>query len=84
MVNSFGVSGAAAVEARRGDFGTLADGRKVESVELANARGMSVRILALGGVIQQLLVPVEEKRGVVGRRPAWSTHQSKKYVARAG
>jgi aldose 1-epimerase len=49
------VTGAA--EARRGDFGSLADGRKVESVELANSRGMSVRILALGGAIQQLLVP---------------------------
>lgn len=44
-------------EARCGEFGTLADGRTVESVELANARGMSVRILALGGVVQQLLVP---------------------------
>lgn len=57
VVNSFGASVAGAADARRGDFGTLADGRKVESVELANARGMSVRILALGGVIQQLLVP---------------------------
>lgn len=57
MVNSFCASVAGAAEARRGDFGTLADGRKVDSVELANARGMSVRILALGGVIQQLLVP---------------------------
>jgi aldose 1-epimerase len=57
VVNSLGVSVAGAVEARRGEFGTLADGRKVESVELANAKGMSVRILALGGVIQQLQVP---------------------------
>ncbi|MDY6947215.1 MAG: aldose epimerase family protein [Pseudomonadota bacterium] len=57
MVNSLGASVAGAAKARRGEFGTLADGRKVESVELANARGMSVRILALGGVIQQLLVP---------------------------
>ncbi|HEY0686788.1 MAG TPA: aldose epimerase family protein [Steroidobacter sp.] len=51
-----GVVGAAgAVDARRGEFGTLADGRKVESAELTNSRGMSVRILALGGVIQQLM-----------------------------
>ena len=57
MVNSVDLSAAQAVAARRGEFGTLADGRTVESVELANARGMSVRILALGGVIQQLLVP---------------------------
>jgi aldose 1-epimerase len=54
---SMGVSVAGAAEARRGEFGTLSDGRAVESVELTNARGMSVRILALGGVIQQLLVP---------------------------
>lgn len=53
-----GVIGTAgAAEARRGEFGTLADGRKVETAELTNAQGMSVRILALGGVIQQLMVP---------------------------
>ncbi len=57
VLNSVGASVAGAVEARRGEFGKLADGRQVESVELANAKGMSVRILALGGVIQQLLVP---------------------------
>lgn len=57
VVNSLGASVAGAVEARRGEFGTLADGRKVESVELANAKGMSVRILALGGVIQELKAP---------------------------
>ena len=57
MISSFGASSARAAEARRGEFGKLADGRTVESVELANARGMSLRILALGGVIQQLLVP---------------------------
>lgn len=55
MINRVGASGAA--NARRAEFGTLADGRRVESVELVNANGMSVRILALGGVVQQLLVP---------------------------
>lgn len=57
MANSSNASVTGQVDARRGEFGTLADGRKVECVELANARGMSVRILALGGVVQQLLVP---------------------------
>ncbi|MBL8267931.1 aldose epimerase family protein [Steroidobacter sp.] len=41
----------------RAEFGALADGRAVESVELANAHGMVVRILTLGGAIQQLLAP---------------------------
>lgn len=50
-------SAAGAVEARRGEFGTLSDGAKVESVELANAKGVSLRILTLGATIQQLLVP---------------------------
>lgn len=57
MLNSFAASASGTVEARRGDFGTLADGRNVESVELANAKGMSVRILTLGATVQQLLVP---------------------------
>ncbi|HEY0940409.1 MAG TPA: aldose epimerase family protein [Steroidobacter sp.] len=62
MVNSFNASVTGEVAARRGELETLADGRKVECVELANARGMSVRILALGGVIQQLLVPDRDGR----------------------
>lgn len=60
MLNSIGVAGAA--EARRGDFGALADGTRIESVELANGKGMSVRIIALGAAIQQLMVPDREGR----------------------
>ena len=56
MLNSVG-SVAGAAEARRGEFGALSDGTKVESVELANANGVSLRILTLGASIQQLLVP---------------------------
>ena len=65
MLDSLGVAGAKPVEARKGEFGALsaaAGGHKVESAELANGRGMSVRILALGACIQQLLVPDREGR----------------------
>jgi aldose 1-epimerase len=55
MLNSIGVAGAA--EARRGEFGALADGTKIESVELVNGKGMSVRIITLGAAIQQLMAP---------------------------
>lgn len=55
MLNSIGVAGAA--EARRGEFGALADGTKIESVELANGKGVSARIITLGAAIQQLVVP---------------------------
>ena len=55
MLNNVGVAGAA--EARRGEFGALADGTRIESVELTNGKGMSVRIITLGAAIQQLLVP---------------------------
>jgi aldose 1-epimerase len=58
VLNGIGLSGAAAAaEARRSDFGALTGGAKVEAVELSNSQGMSVRILALGASIQQLLVP---------------------------
>lgn len=56
VLNSVGTA-AGAAEARRGDFGALSDGTQVESVELANAKGVSLRILTLGATIQQLLVP---------------------------
>lgn len=56
MLNSIGAT-AGAVEARRGEFGALADGTRIESVELANAKGMSVRIMTLGAAVQQLIVP---------------------------
>ena len=60
MLNSIGVAGA--VEARRTEFGALTDGTKIESVELANGKGMSVRIITLGAAIQQLMVPDHEGR----------------------
>jgi aldose 1-epimerase len=57
VLNGFAASVAGAAEARRAVFETWSDGTKVESVDLTNARGMSVRILTLGASIQQLLVP---------------------------
>ena len=63
VLNSMGLSAAATVvEARRDEFGALSDGSKVESVELANRQGMSLRILTLGASIQQLSVPDREGR----------------------
>jgi aldose 1-epimerase len=38
-------------------FGTLADGREVVRYTLRNARGMTVRILSLGGIITEISVP---------------------------
>ncbi|HEX8527846.1 aldose epimerase family protein [Allosphingosinicella sp.] len=43
-------------------FGTLPDGRIVDSVTLTNDRGMTVRIVAFGAAIQALTVPDREGR----------------------
>jgi aldose 1-epimerase len=51
------VQTAIGAEAKRIVFGTLSDGRKVEAVELSNAKGMSARIITLGATIQALSVP---------------------------
>jgi aldose 1-epimerase len=44
-------------DAKRGEFGKLADGTRIESVELTNARGVSARIITLGAAVQALSVP---------------------------
>lgn len=62
MLNGIGVAGAA--EARRGEFGALTDGTRIESVELANGKGVSVRIITLAAAIQQLTVPDRQGRAV--------------------
>src|SRR5690606_36709498 len=41
----------AAVEAEHMEFGVLADGTPVPAVELSNANGVTVRIIALGAAI---------------------------------
>lgn len=56
--------GAAAADARRETFGALADGTRIEAVNLSNSRGMSVRIMTLGASIQSLNVP--DRHGSTG------------------
>lgn len=41
----------------RSEFGTLPDGRSVDAYALANAAGMSVRVLTYGGIVAQIAVP---------------------------
>lgn len=46
----------------RTEFGRLADGRAVEALTLANARGMQVTLLSYGAGIQSVLVPDRDGR----------------------
>jgi aldose 1-epimerase len=46
-----------AANAQRAPFGALADGTAIESVQLSNAAGVSVRIMTLGATVQSLNVP---------------------------
>jgi aldose 1-epimerase len=46
-----------AAEAQAGDFGALADGTRIEAVELTNRHGVSARIMTLGATLQALSVP---------------------------
>lgn len=52
-----------ASEATRAPFGATDDGKPVEAITLTNGRGMQVRVLAWGALIQQLSVP--DRRGHV-------------------
>jgi aldose 1-epimerase len=52
-----GSSAASAATATRGDFGTLKDGTKIESVTLTNGKGMTARVMTLGASLQSLDVP---------------------------
>jgi aldose 1-epimerase len=49
-------------EAKRSEFGRLADGRAVEAVTLANSRGMSATLISLGAAVQAVLVPDRDGR----------------------
>ena len=53
---------AVGAEAKRVTFGVLNDGRRVEAVELSNAKGMSARIIAIGATLQALSVPDRQGR----------------------
>ena len=50
-------SGAAAVEATRSTFGTLADGRSVAAVTLSNTAGVSATVIAWGATLQAVVMP---------------------------
>jgi aldose 1-epimerase len=62
-----------AADAKRTAFGTLRDGRKIESVELTNANGFSARVITLGASLQALSVPDKQGKAadiVLGYRTA--------------
>jgi aldose 1-epimerase len=48
---------AGAAQARRASFGALADGSRIESVELTSRTGVRARIITLGARIQSLYTP---------------------------
>ena len=52
---------AGAAQARRGSFGALADGTRIDSVDLTSRSGIRVRIITLGARIQSLYTP--DRRG---------------------
>ncbi|RDE07331.1 aldose epimerase family protein [Sphingomonas aracearum] len=54
---SVAAGSAEAATARRGTFGTLADGRPVASITLSNGRGVSATVLAYGAALQSVILP---------------------------
>jgi len=54
---------ALAASATRSDFGQLADGTRIESVELSNGNGLSARVITLGATLQSLVVPGRDGTG---------------------
>ena len=48
---------AQAAEVTRGHFGELADGTRIEAIELSNGNGVTARIITLGATLQSLSVP---------------------------
>ena len=46
-----------AASIHRAAFGTTADGRPVEAITLANSRGMRVRVISWGAILQSVEVP---------------------------
>ncbi|EQD31586.1 Aldose 1-epimerase, partial [mine drainage metagenome] len=51
-------------QAQRGVFGTLANGKRIDSVELTSAAGIRVRIITLGARIQSIYTP--DRKGKLG------------------
>jgi aldose 1-epimerase len=57
-LSTFAAAAAAgAAQARRGAFGALADGTRIEAVSLTSRAGVRVRIITLGARIQSLYTP---------------------------
>lgn len=48
---------ALAADASRAPYGVTKDGQSIDAITLKNARGMSVRILTYGGIINELIAP---------------------------
>jgi aldose 1-epimerase len=59
-----GPAHALGAQARRGVFGTLANGTRIESVELTSRAGIRVRIITLGARIQSIDTP--DRHGKLG------------------
>ncbi|MFC5746169.1 aldose epimerase family protein [Actinomadura rugatobispora] len=57
-----GPAGFGRPEIGREPFGSLADGTKIERYTLSNGRGMRVRVLTYGGIVQSLEVPDRKGR----------------------
>lgn len=55
--------GGLAAEAQRDSFGALANGTRIEAVQLTNHSGISVRIITLGAAIQSLVTPDNKAKG---------------------
>jgi aldose 1-epimerase len=49
-------------EAKRSEFGRLADGRSVVAVTIVNSRGMSATLISFGAAVQSVLVPDRDGR----------------------
>lgn len=62
VVAGLAASPALAAETRRAPYGVTAGGAPVEVFTLKNDRGMSVKVLSLGGIITQVNVPDRDGR----------------------
>ncbi|WBO23236.1 aldose epimerase family protein [Sphingomonas abietis] len=57
LTAGFAAGSATATTVARHAFGTMADGRTVEAITLANSHGMSATIITLGASVQSVIVP---------------------------
>ena len=61
LVAAVATGAAHAATADRSRFGTTTDGAAVDAVTLANGRGMRVRVISYGAILQSVMVP--DRRG---------------------